>query len=162
VPVVGASGAVLGLLTAYAVFFPDREVLLFFVLPVRVRLVVIGYAVISLLYAFQSGGGVAHLIHLGGIAVAFGYLRAGPLIRQRLNELREHLGEQEIRRRAADEAGRKRFYAERVDPILAKISKSGMASLTKEERKILRQAGGYGTRRLKQGKIIPFDAFAKK
>ncbi|MCU0609938.1 MAG: rhomboid family intramembrane serine protease [Chitinispirillaceae bacterium] len=161
VPVIGASGAVLGLLTAYAIFFPNREVLLFFVLPVRVWLVVAGYAVISLLYAFQSGGGVAHLIHLGGIVVAFGYIRGRPFIGRRFSELRDRLREHEMRRRAVDEAGRKRFYAERIDPILAKISKSGMASLTKEEKKLLKQAGDYGKSRLKQEKIIPFDAFKK-
>ena len=46
--VIGASGAVLGVLTIYAYYFPHRQVLLFFVLPVNIRIIVIGYALYSL------------------------------------------------------------------------------------------------------------------
>ena len=42
--VIGASGAVLALLTVYAIYYPHRQVLLFFILPVNIRVVVIGFA----------------------------------------------------------------------------------------------------------------------
>ncbi len=79
IPVIGASGAVIGVLTAYAYFFPHSKVLLFFVIPVNVKIVVIGYAIISFFGAFGAGGGtISHLTHLGGIVVAYIYLKIYP------------------------------------------------------------------------------------
>jgi membrane associated rhomboid family serine protease len=78
VPVIGASGAVFGLLTAYAVYHPNRIVLLFFVLPVRAWMIAAGFAALSLLFALSLGDGVAHLVHLGGIVTAFVYCKGVP------------------------------------------------------------------------------------
>ena len=79
--VVGASAGVLGLLTAFAIFFPDRQVYIFGIVPVRARWFAIGFGAISLLGALEAGaaaggGGsqVAHLAHLGGIVAAWLYL----------------------------------------------------------------------------------------
>lgn len=75
VPVVGASGAIFGLLLAFACFFPDARILFFFVIPLRAPFAVLIYAgieVVSQLVNFQSG--VAHLTHLAGIAFAYLYL----------------------------------------------------------------------------------------
>jgi membrane associated rhomboid family serine protease len=162
VPVIGASGAVLGLLTAYACYFPDRQVYLFFVLPIRVWMLVAGYGVISLLFAFsQRGGVVAHLIHLGGIAVAFAYMKGHTRGEAWIDEIKGRWRERAMRARAEETVARKRFFEEKVDPILAKISREGMASLTKEEKNILKQAGKEGTDRLKQGMFVPIDFFRK-
>ncbi|MDR0331363.1 MAG: rhomboid family intramembrane serine protease [Chitinispirillales bacterium] len=84
--IIGASGAVLGLLTAYAVYYPHRQVMLFGIFPMRMRTLVIGYAVISVLFSIRGGGNVAHLTHLGGIAVAWVYLKAGPAARVGFNK----------------------------------------------------------------------------
>jgi membrane associated rhomboid family serine protease len=162
ITVIGASGAVFGILTAYAVYFPNREVLLFFVLPVRVWIVVAGYAVISLYLSFQSGNTVAHLIHFGGIAAALGYLKGRPLVDDWLTIQKERLHEENMRVRAKENIAKERFYEERVDPILAKIAKSGMESLTDEEKKILQAAGRNNKERLKKEKIVPFEAFRGK
>jgi len=78
--VIGASGAVLGLLTAYAHYYPTRQVLLFFVLPMKMRTLIIGYAVISVVMSFSGGGRVSHITHLGGIVVAWLYLKFFPEI----------------------------------------------------------------------------------
>jgi membrane associated rhomboid family serine protease len=79
--VVGASAGVLGLLTAFAIFFPDRQVYILGIIPVRARWFAIGFGAISLLGALEAsgagpGGGsqVAHLAHLGGILAAWLYL----------------------------------------------------------------------------------------
>lgn len=73
---VGASAAVFGLLYAYARRWPDDEVLLFGVVPMKVRwlvgLLVAVNLVMGMLAMGQGGGGVAYLAHLGG--VAFGWL----------------------------------------------------------------------------------------
>jgi membrane associated rhomboid family serine protease len=72
---IGASGAIFGLLLAYALYFPHRAILVFFVFPVQARYLVMIYAGIELLYAFGGGGGIAHTAHLGGLATAYLYLK---------------------------------------------------------------------------------------
>jgi len=161
IPVIGASGAIFGLLTAFAVYSPQREILLFFVLPVKAWMLVVGYAALSLMLSFSQGTAVAHLVHLGGIAVAFAYLKGSPVFADRCGGIRERRAERTMRARAEREALRERFFAERVDPILDKIARQGMASLTKEEKRILAQAGSHGRERLKERKIISFDVFKK-
>lgn len=69
--VIGASGALYALLAAYALYFPETEVLLWFVLPIKIRILVGAWIGVSLFYSvFGSGDGVAHLAHLGGAAFA--------------------------------------------------------------------------------------------
>ena len=66
---VGASGAVYGILLAYGLFFPNREMYIMFIpYPVKAKWVVIGYAVIELTLGFGNAQtGVAHFAHLGGM-----------------------------------------------------------------------------------------------
>jgi len=73
VPTVGASGGVFGLLLAWAVFFPDREVVpLFPPIPMRARTFAAGYAGIELLLGVTgTAQGVAHFAHLGGMLGAW-------------------------------------------------------------------------------------------
>ncbi len=72
VAVVGASGAILAVVLAFATFFPDTTILVFFIpLPARVAvLAVTGLEIFSLVFRTRSG--VAHLTHLAGFV--FGYL----------------------------------------------------------------------------------------
>ena len=135
--VIGASGAVFGLLTAYAIYYPNSLVLLFFVVPMRAWMIVAGFAVLSLLFAFSQGSGIAHLIHLGGIVVAFFWLKSRPGIGAWYRAQKELQGEKEMRRRAEGQVSRKRYYEEKVDPILEKIARVGEDALTKEEKKTL-------------------------
>ncbi len=75
IPVVGASGAIFGLLLGFASFFPDARIFIFGILPMRAPVAVLLYAGIEVflqLTNFQSG--VAHLTHLAGIAFAYLYL----------------------------------------------------------------------------------------
>jgi membrane associated rhomboid family serine protease len=75
VPVAGASGAIFGLLLAFASFFPDARIFIFGILPMRAPTAVLLYAGIEVflqLTNFQTG--VAHLTHLAGIVFAYVYL----------------------------------------------------------------------------------------
>jgi len=85
--VIGASGAVLGVLTAYAYYYPERQILLFFIIPMKIRTLVIGYAVISVLMSLNPGAGrTSHITHLGGIVVAWCYLKFFPSIQLALRK----------------------------------------------------------------------------
>lgn len=73
--IVGASGAVFGLLAGFGLMFPKASLILFpFPFPVQARTFVIGYAVIELFlaYADRPSDNVAHFAHLGGLL--FGYI----------------------------------------------------------------------------------------
>ena len=76
---IGASGAVYGILLAYALYFPHRPILMFmlFPLPARVYVAIIG--AIALLSSMSAGGGVAHTAHLGGLIAGYLYLKGGRL-----------------------------------------------------------------------------------
>jgi len=76
VPVIGASGAVYGVMLGYAHYWPRDEFLIWGVLPVEVRWLVLGLTGISLISGFGGAGdGVAHFAHLGGFAGAWLFLR---------------------------------------------------------------------------------------
>lgn len=65
---VGASGAIYGLLLAFGMMFPNSLIYLYFLVPIKAKWFVIGYAVIELLTGVLSAGdGVAHFAHLGGM-----------------------------------------------------------------------------------------------
>lgn len=75
-PVVGASGAVLGVLIGYAMFWPDEPIYIYFVLPVPAMVLVVAYVGISLFGGFSGAqDGIAHFAHLGGLVGGWGYLR---------------------------------------------------------------------------------------
>ncbi len=65
----GASGAVFGLLVAFAMMFPNTELQLYFLIPIKAKYLVIGYALFELYSGFFSFDNVAHFAHLGGLAV---------------------------------------------------------------------------------------------
>lgn len=72
---VGASGAVFGVLLGFATFFPSARIFVFGVFPVRAAVLVLAYTAIELFsMVSRSGGNVAHFTHLAGFLVAYGYL----------------------------------------------------------------------------------------
>jgi membrane associated rhomboid family serine protease len=74
---IGASGAVYGILLAYARYFPHREIYLYFIFPIPAKYFVMIVGAISLLSSIGAGGGVAHATHLGGLVAAYLYLKGG-------------------------------------------------------------------------------------
>ena len=83
-PIVGASAGVAGIVVAYAMLNPNSLIYVMFVLPVKAKWAAIGYAVITSWFALQAffapaatGPSVAHAAHLGGMAYAFLWMRAG-------------------------------------------------------------------------------------
>ncbi len=74
-PMLGASGGIYGLLYAYGVLFPDREMLLMMLFPIRARQFVWVLAGIEFLQAIYSGqGGLGAIAHLSGMGAGFLYL----------------------------------------------------------------------------------------
>ena len=75
---IGASGAVYGVLLAYALYFPNRPIYMYFFFPIPAKYFVMIMGAISLYSSMgATGGGVAHTTHLGGLVAAYLYLKGG-------------------------------------------------------------------------------------
>jgi membrane associated rhomboid family serine protease len=140
--IIGASGAVFGVSLAFAYYWPRVRILIWGIIPVEAWLLVL----ITTLLALNSGvrgsrGGVADFAHLGGYAGAFLYLKwldrrsgakrfqkqaAGKVVEGALSNWRQ------VDPRSVHEVNR-----DEVNRILDKIGKSGIGSLTPQERTFL-------------------------
>lgn len=79
VPTIGASGAVFGLLLAFGLSFPNRPIMLYFLLPIPAKYFVMIFGAIEVLMSFsRTNSGVAHFAHLGGLLFGWIYLRGLP------------------------------------------------------------------------------------
>lgn len=159
--VIGASGALFGLLMAAAMAFPNQIVSLIFP-PIRMRLktLVLMFGVIEVVRMLgKTGSGIAHIAHLGGFLGGFLYMRhlkasGGSVVQGGLfSDLRRQWTKVRAAHRRQrfevvdDEAGPENLTAE-TDRILDKIGHSGLESLTPEERRTLDRA----RQRLRRGR----------
>jgi membrane associated rhomboid family serine protease len=145
VPVVGASGAIWGLLIAAMVFYPSMQ-LIFFVFPMPIR--VFG-AIMLGIFVFQilSGGGPnlgGEICHLGGAIAGVAVLYAwGMMPRVQVGSEEGPLSRWSSgRTKNAWARKQKKLAAEQaeVDRILDKVHREGVASLTRREKKTLATA----------------------
>lgn len=139
VPMIGASGAIWGILVAYWLMFPDRYLYLYFLLPIKVRWAIPGLLILSI---FTAGDHVAHMAHIGGAVCGFLYLKVDwrwNRISRTVKDLRSRRLEAKLekRREEAEEIMKK------VDAILDKINAVGIDNLTKAERKFLDEASSH-------------------
>lgn len=133
--VIGASGAIFGLLLAYGMLFPNRMItlLLLFVLPVRLkaRQLVFILTGLELLLLFNrgGGGGIAHFAHLGGALVGFIYLK-WPTSRKKKESIPSGFTPPDPGERFQDELNR----------VLDKLAREGWGGLTNREKEFLHDA----------------------
>jgi membrane associated rhomboid family serine protease len=73
--IIGASGAIYGLLLAYGLYFPDRPIYMYFLFPVPAKYFVLIMGAIAFYSSFAEIGGVANATHLGGLLVAYVFLK---------------------------------------------------------------------------------------
>jgi len=157
VPMMGASGAIYGLLLAYGLTFPNNVILVFMILPMKAKYAVLLFGLIELL-SIPRGGSVAHLAHLGGMVAGFIFLqvtapniarRGGGFVDDATRRWRIFRARNRMRVVRPDERsggnGKDKSPPspgqKRIDIILDKISREGLQSLTDEEQEILRRAG---------------------
>jgi hypothetical protein len=146
IPVVGASGAIFGILVAYAVMFPESIILLFFIFPMKIKHAVLILVGINLLGALSSpNSGVAYFAHLGGGLFGYLYLKSEWIHRQisYLNPVKLRFWW--ARKKASPKQSSQKDLDQQIDLILDKVSKYGMGSLTRRERRILelKSKGGH-------------------
>ncbi|MBN2182114.1 MAG: rhomboid family intramembrane serine protease [Sedimentisphaerales bacterium] len=132
-PLVGASGSILGMLSAAAILFPNSIVLLMFVFPMRLWVLAIILAIVSIMNLFvgyNSGGEAAHL---AGMAAGAAYVFSGPW-REKFKV-----------KMTAGQKWEKKMTEQRnlqieLDRILDKVHRSGIHSLSSKEKRTLKKA----------------------
>jgi membrane associated rhomboid family serine protease len=134
---VGASAAVFGVMTAYVMQWPDDEMFLFFVMPVRVRTLVVGLFAFNLVLGVLGTGdgvNVVYFAHIGGAITAYVYMRMAASagmdqVRQRV----ANLPDADEPPRAIPRSLPRRERGDEVDDIVAKskaIAAKRVTSLT--------------------------------
>ena len=133
---VGASGAIYGMLAAGAILFPNLMVYVMFIFPIPLKILAPILALISFLGVLNGPNAGGEAAHLAGMAAGVVYV-LWPRWKQRATNRpqRPIKWESDINRQRA-------FQAE-VDRILDKVHKLGIGSLTRKEKKILRKASQH-------------------
>lgn len=138
-----ASGGSAAVVVAFATILPELELTqsLFFLVPVKLKAKYLGTALFAIgaaLLMFAREGVVSHSAYLGGCAAGWLYAHllgfGRPSFVQRALRSRRLEG-QRRRQMSLDE-----FIAEEIDPVLEKISRSGLGSLSRRERRALAEA----------------------
>ncbi len=153
VAIVGASGAVFGVLLGFARYWPRERIYIWGVLPVEARVLVVGLTVLSIYGGISGGGNIAHFAHLGGFVGGWLYLRwverRSPARRFRKAVEEATLGAAspgrgELKRWRGVPVNRLHpLNREEFERILDKAESQGPASLSPQERGFMeRMAGG--------------------
>jgi membrane associated rhomboid family serine protease len=143
--VIGASGAISGVVVLYALNFPHRTLLMFFIIPMPAWLVGVIIVALDMWNATHAvGSNIAYSVHLAGAAFAFVYYHRGwnfsRLFQGRLSWPKfQRKPKLRIHTPPADEKQSPNL-TEEVDRILEKIYREGEASLSAAERKTLETA----------------------
>ena len=151
-PVVGASGAIYGLLYAFAALYPDQIVYLYFFFPMSARQLVFFLAGLSLVLSFTAANsGVANFTHLSGLIAGWLYFKAPGWLEKvtshrspvtsRWSQVISHMSPVTSHRSPVT---REEPADAEVDAILDKISRKGEGALSRRERDILAE---YAKRR---------------
>ena len=131
-PVVGASGAVYGVLLAYGFIFPNRTVYLYGIIPIKSFWFVIGIGVIAFISSFNNVSNISHLTHLFGMIIGYLYLKRPIQIRTIWFSIFKKVLEYRIQNQERKKS--RSFETEKdLDFILDKINREGFKSLTKDE-----------------------------
>ena len=172
--VIGASGAISGVLVAYALRWPDEEVYLFGVIPMKSRWLIAAMIGLNIIFALSPSSGIDWTAHMGGMGFGWLFLklysvggldrvrgwvssvpdvsedmpRAVPRTRLSMRDHPRGVDEVVTRSNAVVLRESKPIqhvpkqetpteYAARVNRVLDKISQQGLASLTRDERRLL-------------------------
>ena len=143
IPVIGASAAIMGLLLAYAMMYPDQKVYLWGIIGMKMKYLIALAVLIDLFGGLGRGGShVAHFAHLGGMLFGWLYLQYDHQLNALVRRVRGARARWQMQQYAGQDQG-PRPGDPRIDEILEKISRHGIESLTQREQEILRNASRH-------------------
>jgi membrane associated rhomboid family serine protease len=136
---IGASGAIYGILIAYGMMFPNRTVYLYFMIPIKVKWFVVFLGAVAFLSSFNNNTNISHLTHLSGMVIGFVYLRY--YWHWKDFRFSVHKQIEEFRSSISSKRDQKKIEMQNeVDQLLDKINETGYDNLTEEEKDLLYRA----------------------
>ena len=131
---IGASGAIYGILLAYGLMFPNRKVLIYFLFPVKVKYFVIFLGLMAFVSSLSySGSNISHLTHLSGMMIGFVYMKSKWTIKRLSLLLNSYLASIKYKKSIKKEKRLANIQAN-VDKLLDKVSEVGFDSLSEDEK----------------------------
>lgn len=130
-PIVGCSGAVFGLLVAFAMLYPNATMYVYWLFPLKIWH---ACAIFALIELFGTDSWATRVAHLSGMAIGFVYLRFSGVLSIRL---KSWFPKRITRRRPIEFHEISDDLVVQVDRILDKVLKQGVESLTPDEKEIM-------------------------
>ena len=138
-PVIGASGAVYGILLAYGLSYPNRMLYIWGLIPIRSMWLVIIMGSIAFFGLLGKTDGISHVTHISGMIIGYVLLRKKWRLSDIFFTLRKKTIEFQVQRRE-DQNLKKNFIKRDLDIILDKIKDVGFSGLSDEEQSKLYEA----------------------
>lgn len=147
-PTIGASGAIYGVMLAYALRFPNRMIYVYFLFPVKLKYFMAFLVLVQFFSTFSPySDGVAHAAHLGGVVIGYAYLKYWFLFYKAKTALLNIFGkgsEPKSNMRYTKGGGDQlEHYRKLVDDLLDKINRVGYLKLSDKEKKDLEEGSRY-------------------
>jgi membrane associated rhomboid family serine protease len=138
-PVIGASGAVYGILLAYGISFPNRMLYIWGLIPVRSIWLVVIMGSIAFFGLLGRADGISHVTHISGMLIGYILLKKKWQLADIIFAMRKKTVEFQVQRKE-DRALKKKYINRDVDIILEKIKEVGFSGLSNEEQSKLYEA----------------------
>ena len=132
IPIVGASGAVYGILLAYGLIYPNRKIYLYGIIPIKSIWFVIAVGLLAFISSINNNSNISHLTHLSGMVVAYLILKNPFKLKTIWFSIQKKFIENKLKKENRERFKRKKIELN-LNFILDKINREGYDSLTKEE-----------------------------
>lgn len=131
-PIVGASGAVYGVLLAYGLTYPNRQIYLYGIIPIKSIWFVIGIGMIAFMSSFNNISQVSHITHLSGMLIGYLMLKRPVEWSSLWFSIRKRTLEYRVVQEEKKATYRQKIEKD-IDIILDKINREGFDSLSQKE-----------------------------
>ena len=138
-PMLGASGAVMGLVALSALWYPRLTVHFLGLIPVQLWVLAVVFILLDVFGALDTAGGVAHSAHLGGALYGWLYFRYAANMGSLFGKIDDYVDNRKRKKHRKAQARESELRAE-VDRILDKVNRDGMAALSDKEKRFLKDA----------------------
>ena len=138
-PVIGASGAVYGILLAYGISFPNRMLYIWGLIPVRSIWLVVIMGSIAFFGLLGRADGISHVTHISGMFIGYILIKKKWQLADIIFAMRKKTVEFQVQRKE-DRALKKKYINRDIDIILEKIKEVGFSGLSNEEQSKLYEA----------------------
>ena len=132
IPIVGASGAVYGILLAYGFIYPNRKIYLYGIIPIKSIWFVIAVGLLAFISSINNNSNISHLTHLSGMVVAYFILKNPFHFKSIWFSIQKKFIENTLKKERKEKSRRKKIEID-LNFILDKINREGYDSLTNKE-----------------------------